>query len=149
MKASQSSKITNPRSRFDYDLGDEIIVGIALSGKETKSLRQGRGNLRGSFVNLKDGELFLVNATVSSGKTFAITEEEQTRTRKLLATKKQIATLASAKEQGRTIVPIEILTKGRFIKLKIAPGKGKKRFDKRDTIKKRDQMRDANRTIKQ
>lgn len=149
MKANQSSKITNPRSRFDYELGDEIIVGIALSGKETKSLRQGRGNLRGSFVNLKDGELFLVNATVSSGKTFAIPEDEQTRTRKLLATKKQIAMLTSSKEQGRTIVPIEILTKGRFIKLKIAPGKGKKRYDKRETIKKRDQMRDANRSIKQ
>lgn len=149
MSSPKRSKILNSRARYDYELSDELIVGIALSGKETKSLRMGRGNLRGSFVNIKDGELFLVNATISSGKTFSIPEEEQTRTRKLLATKKQISNLVSAKEQGRTIVPIEVLTNGRYIKIKIAPGKGKKRYDKREVIKKRDQMRDANRTIKQ
>lgn len=148
MKKNKSSKIINPRARYDYDLGDEIIVGIALNGKETKSLRQGRGNLRGAFVNLKDGELFLVNATITSGKTFIIPDTEQTRTRKLLATKKQLQSFTEAKEQGRTIVPIEILTKGRFVKVKIASGKGKKVRDKREVIKERDLMRDAQRSIK-
>ncbi|MCA9342812.1 SsrA-binding protein SmpB [Candidatus Saccharibacteria bacterium] len=148
MKTTKGSKILNPRARYDYELGDEIIAGIVLSGKETKALRQGKGNLRGSFVNLKDGELFLVNATITDGKTFTIPDSQQTRTRKLLVNKKQLKIFIEAKEQGKTIVPIEILTRGRYIKIKIAPGKGKKRYDKRQAIKKRDQMRDAQRSIK-
>ena len=148
MKTTKGSKILNPRARYDYELGDEVIAGIVLSGKETKALRQGRGYLRGSFVNLKDGELFLVNATITDGKTFTIPDSQQTRTRKLLVNKKQLKVFIEAKEQGKTIVPIEILTRGRYIKIKIAPGTGKKRYDKRQAIKKRDQMRDAQRSIK-
>lgn len=148
MSRPSQSSITNPRARYDYELGDELIVGIALSGKETKALRQGRGSLRGAFVSVRDNELFLTNALVSNGKTFVIPEHEQSRSRKLLANKKQIQTLISAKDQGRTIVPIELLTKGRYIKLRIAPGKGKKRYDKREVIKQRDQFRDAQRAIK-
>lgn len=146
-RATSTGKIVNRRARYDYELGDEIIAGVALSGRETKSLRQGRGQLNGAFVTVKDGELMLTNATISSGKTFTIPETEQSRSRKLLVTKKQIAALIDAKQQGRTIVPLEFLTKGRYIKLKIAVGKGKKRYDKRQAIKQRDLMRDAKQAL--
>lgn len=146
-KQRSTGKIVNRRARYDYELGDDLIVGIVLTGKETKALRQGHAHLRGSFVNVKDNELILVNATIASGKTFVIPEEEQTASRKLLATKKQIASLVNTKQKGRTIVPLEFLTRGRFVKLKIAVGKGKKHYDKRESIKKRDQLRDAQRAV--
>src|SRR5690606_20605631 len=105
--------------------------------------RQGNGHLRGAYVNFKSDNLVLINATIASTKYFNITEEEQTRSRRLLIKKKQIEALRAAKQQGRSIVPIEFLTRGRFIKLKIAVGKPKKRYDKRQSIKERDQMRDT------
>lgn len=142
-KARNTGKITNRRARFDYELGDDLIAGVVLSGREAKALRQGHAHLRGAFVTLKDGELMLTNATIASGKTFIIPEAEQTRSRKLLASKKQIGALIEAKNQGKTIVPLEFLISGRYIKLKIAVGKGKKRYDKRQAIKKRDQARDV------
>lgn len=147
-KTGASGKIVNRRAKFDYELGDDLITGIVLTGKETKALRMGNGHLKGAFVTVKNGELFLTNATITGGKTFTIPDTEQTASRKLLATKKQIALLLDAKEQGRTIVPLEFLTRGRYIKLRIAPGKGKKRFDKREVIKKRDQMRDVARATR-
>ncbi len=146
-KARNTGKITNRRARFDYELGDDLIAGAVLTGRETKALRQGHAHLRGAFVTIKDGELLLTNATIASGKTFIIPESEQTRSRKLLASKKQIAALIEAKSQGKTIVPLEFLISGRYIKVKIAIGKGKKRYDKREVIKKRDQMRDAARSL--
>lgn len=146
-KARNTGKITNRRARFDYELGDDLVAGVVLSGRETKALRQGHAHLRGAFVTVKNGELMLTNATIANGKTFTIPENEQTRSRKLLASKKQIAALIEAKNQGKTIVPLEFLISGRYIKLKIAVGKGKKRYDKRETIKKRDQLRDATRSM--
>lgn len=143
-----AGKIVNRKARFDYDLGDTLLLGIELTGKETKALRQGRGQLVGAHVVVAKGELWLVNATISSGKTFNIPENEATRTRKLLATKREIAALIAAKQQGQSIIPTDILTKGRFIKVKIAIGKGKKRYDKRQTIQKREQDREAHRAMK-
>jgi SsrA-binding protein len=147
-RSTGPQKIINRRVRFDYELGDELVVGVVLSGRETKSLRQGHGQLRGAFVDTKDGELWLINATINNGKTFVIEETEQTRPRKLLAKRKEIEAFMAAKQQGRTIVPLEFLTGGRHIKLKIAIGKGKKHYDKRETIKKRDQQRDTLRKLK-
>lgn len=146
-KRPSTGKIVNRRARYDYELGNEIVAGIVLSGKETKSLRQGHAHLRGAYVTLVNNELVLVNATIASGKTFAIVESDQTRTRKLLVSKKELSALQNAKQQGRTIVPLELLTRGRYVKVKIAVGKGKKRYDKRESIKKRVQMRDAERAI--
>ena len=146
-QSQQVKKIQNRRARHDYQLQDELIVGVQLSGKETKALRLGRGQLRGAFVNIINGELWLINATISSGGTFEIPENEQTRSRKLLAKQREINNLIAAKQQGKTIVPIEFLTQGKFIKLKIAVGKGKKRWGKRQTLKKRDQDLEARRQL--
>ncbi len=140
-KHPQTKTISNRRARHDYELDDSFVVGIALSGAETKSLRMGHGNLTGSYVTLKDGELWLINAAINGTNGITIPPEDQTRTRKLLAKRREIDNLAAAKQQGRTIVPLEILTRGRFIKVRISAGKGKKHYDKRQTLKKRDEMR--------
>lgn len=143
-----TSTIRNRRARFDYDLGDSLVVGVELSGAEVKNLRRGHGQLRGSYVTIKNDELFLINATISPSSGIPIDEQDQTRARKLLAKRREIDSLIEAKQQGRTIVPLEILTAGRYIKLKIAIGRGKKRYDKRQTLKKRDESRQINRAMK-
>lgn len=147
-KLSQTKHITNRRARFDYDLGDGLVVGIALSGAETKALRRGHGHIRGAYVTVKDGELWLVNATITGDAGIKISEEQQTRSRKLLAKRKEIEELVSAKQQGRTIVPLEVLTKGRYVKVRIAAGRGKRKYDKREVIKKRDEDRKMKAAIK-
>lgn len=141
-KQSAHKQISNRRARHDYDLGDSLVVGIELSGAEVKSLRRGHGHIRGSYVNVKDGELWLFNATVTGDNAIRIESDQQTRSRKLLAKRRQIDELIAAKQQGQTIVPLELLTAGRFIKVRIAAGRGKKKYDKRQVIKKRDQERD-------
>jgi SsrA-binding protein len=139
--AKQHRTIQNRRARFDYELGDSLVVGLELTGAEVKSLRMGHGQLRGAYVTVKDDELYLVNGTINGVAGVTIAESDQTRTRKLLAKRREIDALIAAKQQGRTIVPLEMLTGGRYIKLRIAVGKGKKRYDKRERIKKRDTER--------
>lgn len=147
-KPNNTKRISNRRARFDYDLGDGLVVGISLTGAETKALRRGHGQLRGSYVNVKDGELWLFNATITGDSGINIPEEEKSRSRKLLAKKREIGALIAAKQQGQTIVPLEILTQGRYIKVRISAGRGKKHYDKRQTIKKRDEQRDIARMLK-
>lgn len=146
-KPQQKRSITNRRARFDYSIEDSLIVGVALTGAETKALRRGHGQLRGAYVTVKEGELWLINATVTGDSSIHIDESEQTRARKLLAKRREIEALIAAKQQGRTIVPLEILTNGRYVKVKIAIGKGKKQHDKRETIKRRTQDREARRMM--
>lgn len=147
-KQSQTKTILNRRARHDYELGDSLIVGMELTGRETKALRMGHGQLRGAYVTVKDNELLLINAAISPSAGIPIAEDEQTRARKLLAKRREIHSLIEAKQQGRTIVPLQMLTGGRYIKLKIAVGKGKKQYDKRQTLKKRDEARQINRALK-
>jgi SsrA-binding protein len=147
-KQRQPNKISNRRARHDYELGDSLVVGLELTGAETKSLRMGHGHLRGAYVTIKGDELYLINATIAGTAGIPIEVDEQTRARKVLAKRKEIDALIAVKQQGRTIVPLEILTNGRFIKLRISPGKGKKRYDKRQTLKARDDDRSAQAAIK-
>lgn len=147
-KPGQTKRITNRRARFDYELGDSLVVGIELTGGETKSLRMGHGQLRGAYVTVKDGELYLINAAITGSSGIPIGEDDQTRARKLLAKKREIEALIAAKQQDRTIVPLELLTQGRYIKLRIAIGKGKKRYDKRQALRRRDDDRRAAAALK-
>ncbi|MDB5169408.1 MAG: SsrA-binding protein [Candidatus Saccharibacteria bacterium] len=140
-KPSGPKTIQNRRARHDYELGDSLVVGLELSGAETKSLRMGHGHLRGAYVTVKQNELFLINATIAGTSGIPINETDQSRARKVLAKRREIEALIEAKQQGRTIVPLEILTRGRFIKLRIALGKGRKLYDKRQTLKARDDAR--------
>ncbi len=140
-RISQPKKISNRRARHDYELGDSLVVGLELSGAETKSLRMGHGHLRGAYVTVKGEELFLINATIAGTNGIPIDESDQTRARKVLAKRREISALMDKKKQGNTIVPLEILTGGRFIKLRISVGRGKKLYDKRRTLKAKDDAR--------
>ena len=148
-RPNQPKIISNRRARHDYELGDSLVVGLELTGAETKNLRFGHGQLRGAYVTVKDGELFLINATVNGTSGTPIDEADQARARRLLAKRREIKALIDAKQQGKTIVPLEILTGGRYIKLRLSVGRGKKRYDKREAIKKRDQDRDNQRPASQ
>jgi SsrA-binding protein len=148
-KQNTTKRIENRRARHDYELGDDLVVGVALTGAETKNLRMGHGQLRGAYVNVKDGELWLVNATINGTNAMPIDEHDQTRNRRLLAKRREIDALIEAKQQGKTIVPLEMLTRSRFIKLRIAIGRGKKLYDKRQTLKKREESRQINRALKE
>ena len=144
----QSSHISNRRARFDYELGDVFLAGLQLNGREVKALRLGNGNLRGAFVTVNKGEMYLNNALINGTSGVPISESEQTRQRKLLLKQREIDQLIAAKQQGLHIIPTEILTKTRFIKLRIALAKSKKQYDKRTTIKKRDDSRNTARELK-
>lgn len=147
-KRLPTGKIENRRARHDYDLGDSLVVGLELTGAEVKSLRRGHGHMRGAYVTNRDGELWLVNATITGDSGIKLSEQEQTRTRKVLAKRREINDLLSSKQQGRTIVPLELLTKGRYIKLRIASGRGKKQYDKRQVLKKRAEERNMANAVK-
>lgn len=145
-KPDKPTAILNRRARYDYELGEDIVVGMSLTGREVRAARLGHVQLKGSYVNIRSGELWLVGASFSivnneKGTTNARTVDDSPR--KLLAKRREIEHLEAAKKQGMTIVPTKLFTNGRFIKLVIAIGKGKKHYDKRQAIKKRDQERDA------
>lgn len=122
----------NRRARFDYQLGEEIICGMSLTGAEVRLIRDHHAQLKGSFVAIKAGELWLNNITLGA---------DTMRNIKLLVTKRQLRELAQAKQAGTRLVPVRMLASGRYIKLVIATGRSKKKYDKRETIKQRDLAR--------
>ena len=128
-KKVPDSVTVNRRAHYDYQLGEELVCGMSLSGPQVRLIRDHHVQLKGSYVTIRDNELWLYGLTLGA---------EQTSNIRLLATKKQIAALARAKVDGSTIVPVKLLGGDRHIKLVIAVGKGKKKYDKRETIKKRD-----------
>ena len=122
------------------------MAGLVLTGMEVRAAREGHVQLKGAFVSLRGGELWLNNASFSlrlnvRGQTN--TRSVDTSARKLLVSKRQLARFTEAKKQGMTIVPTKLLTSGKFIKVVIALAKGKKTYDKRETIKRRDQDRET------
>lgn len=142
--------IVNRRARFDYQLGEETVAGIILTGPEVRAAREGHVQLKGSFVSLRNNELWLNNASFSlrhNVRGQVNTRTVDTTARKLLASRKQIDKFIDAKQQGMTIVPTKLLNNGKFIKVVIALAKGKKLYDKRQTIKRRDQDRDTKRLL--
>ena len=128
-KKTPDSVTVNRKARFDYVLGEELSVGMVLTGLEVRLIRDHHVQLKGSFVTIRNDELWLNNLTLGA---------ETARNIKLLATRKQMIALEREKVAGSTIVPVKLLGDGRHIKLVIAVGKGKKKYDKRETIKKRD-----------
>ena len=143
---NKPSAVVNRRARYDYELGDDIVAGMVLTGRETRAARDGHVQLKGAYVQVKNGELWLQNASFSlklNEKGVSGSRTVDTEPRKLLASRKQIDMLVDQKKQGMSIVPTKLLTSGRYIKLVIALGKGKKNYDKRHSIKQRDLERDA------
>ena len=149
-KSSGEGVIANKRARFDYDIRDVFKAGLVLNGPEVRSIRSSHVTLTGSLIAMKDGEAWLMNAQVTPLKTNAahLPSEVQIRNRKLLLKKRELENLQEAKNQGLTIVPLRILNKGKFIKIEVATAKGKRQYDKRAAIKKRDTDRDVLRSLR-
>ena len=137
----------NRKARFDYEILEKYETGIELLGTEVKSVRGGQMSLEGAFVIIRGGEAFLINANIPPFQPKnAPLDYDPLRNRKLLLTKKEIAELAgSEKNKSLTIVPLTVYNKARKIKVNIALVKGKKKFDKRETLKKRDTDRELRR----
>lgn len=150
-KPQKPHTIVNRRARFDYALGDDIMAGIVLSGPEVRAARDGHVHLKGAFVTIRNAELWLNNASFSlkiAARGHSGERTVDTSPRKLLASRRQIDELMAAqKQQGMTIIPTKLLAQGKYIKVVIALGKGKKLYDKRETIKRRDQDREAKRQL--
>jgi len=136
-------KIINRRASYDYRLLEKFEAGIVLSGPEVKSVKAGHFHLEEAFCQVKNGELWLFNAHIHPYN-FADTQDyDPRRARKLLLHKKEILKLAQhSSQKGLTIVPVSCYTKGNKIKLEIALAKGKKKYEKREAIKKRDLERE-------
>ncbi|OGI46767.1 SsrA-binding protein [Candidatus Nomurabacteria bacterium GWB1_40_6] len=146
-----ASYAENRKARFNYEFLEKYETGIELVGTEVKSVRGGQMSLEGAFVIIRGGEAFLINANIPPFQPKnAPKDYDPLRNRKLLLTKKEINKLAdSEKNKSLTIVPISVYNKNRKIKLEIALAKGKKKFDKRDTIKKRETDREIRREYKE
>ncbi|PIT88102.1 MAG: SsrA-binding protein [Candidatus Magasanikbacteria bacterium CG10_big_fil_rev_8_21_14_0_10_36_32] len=140
----------NKKAFFDYEILEKLEAGIVLSGQETKSVKNGQASLKGTFVTFHKNNAFLTNMNISPYKQAGpLPEYEPTKSRRLLLHKREIDYLREkSQEQGLTIVPLRVYTKNRFIKVEIAVARGKKQYDKRETIKNRDTEREIRRTLK-
>lgn len=140
----------NSKARFDYEILETYSGGLLLSGGEVKSIRGGKVSLSGSYVLIRGGEAFWVGGNIEpyQPKNTASDYDPQ-RARKILLTKEELKNLEDIeKTKGLTIVPLSVYNKGRFIKMDLGIARGKKNFDKRQAIKKRDTERDLKRTLK-
>lgn len=139
----------NRKASHDYYILDTIEAGIALTGTEIKSVRAGRINLKDGFAQVKNGEVWLMNVHISEYTQGNRFNHDPLRNRKLLLHKKQITRLANETSgKGITLVPLKVYLKNGFAKVLIGVAQGKHTYDKRETIKKRDQEREIRRTLK-
>lgn len=142
--------LENKRVGFDYTILEEMEAGLELFGFEVKSLRAGQGSLKGARVVARGGEAYLVGATIPAWQQKnAPKSYDPERTRRLLLSRKEINQILGAETaQGLTIVPLKVYNKGRNLKLLIAIARGKKKQDKRQSIRERDEKRRIHRTLK-
>jgi SsrA-binding protein len=139
-------KIVNKKAYYNYQVIEDFTAGLMLVGSEVKSIRENNFNFGDSFIVFKDGELYVKNMSISKYKEATFQNHEEMRDRKILLTKKEISKISKLTEvRGITVIPLEIFTiRGRF-KLKVGVCKGKKDYDKRNSIKERDNDRDLRR----
>ncbi len=139
-------QILNRKANFNYTIEEEFEAGIMLLGSEVKSLREGKANIAESYVAEVKGELFLINCNISEFKGANRFNHEPKRPRKILLRKKQVdKILGKMQEKGYSVVPLKICFKKNFAKILIGIGKGKKLYDKRESIKERDDRRRSQR----
>jgi SsrA-binding protein len=141
--------VSNRKARHEYHILEVLEAGIVLKGTEVKSLRKGNANLQDSYAIFKNGELWLLGLHISPYEQGNINNHDPVRTRKLLIQKKQIRKLFSkVSEQGLTLVPLSMYFKGPYAKVELAVARGKRSFDKRDAIAKREAQRSISRTLR-
>lgn len=142
-------EIINRKARFDYFVEEEYEAGIALTGTEIKSIRNGNCNIKDCYGIVKNGEIFLLNMYIGEYKEGNIFNHDETRSRKLLLHKKEIKKISQQIElNGLTLVPLKGYFKDNHFKILLGVCRGKKNFDKRETIKNRDAQREALKNIK-
>lgn len=140
----------NRKARHDYFIEETYEAGIVLQGTEIKSIRKGSVNLKDSFARVKDGEIFLHNMHISPYEQGNRYNHDPTRARKLLLHKKEIAKLLGAtKQTGYSLIPLRVYIKGGRAKVLIALAKGKRKYDKRETLKRKSAQRDIERAFKE
>lgn len=139
----------NPVAYHNYTIESTLEAGIVLSGTEIKSIRAGKANLKDSYAIIKDGECFIYGMHISPYEHGNIYNKDPLRTRKLLLNKKEINKLFGLiKQKGYTLVPIKLYFKGSLVKLELGIGKGKKLYDKREDIAKKDAQRRIEQALK-
>lgn len=145
-----SSLIQNKKAYFDYEILEKIEAGIELFGFEVKSLKKGQGSILGAHITIRGGEVFVIGADIPPYQVANTPKEyDPKRNRKLLLNKKEITKLTEfEKQKGLTIIPLSVYNKGRRLKIEIAVVRGKKKYDKRETIKKRDAEKEIRRELK-
>jgi SsrA-binding protein len=140
---------TNRKAFHNYHIGDSVEAGIALTGSEIKSVRAGRVSLGDAYVRPERGEMWLLNAHIARYEASSYLSHEPTRPRKLLLHRKEIDMLTSKiSEKGLTLVPVRVYIKGNIAKVEIALARGKKLYDKRESISRREMDRELARTMK-
>ena len=140
--------IVNKKAKFDYEIVEKLEAGIVLEGSEVKSVRAGHVNMGDSFCFVEGGELFLKNCRISAYDKATILPPDELRSRKLLLHKREIERLiGKSREKSLTVVPLAMYLKGRRVKVEIALARGKRSYDKKQTIKDRDIGRDMQRQI--
>lgn len=150
MKIEKSVTILNKRARFEYEVMEELEAGLVLTGTEIKSLRSSRASIAESFCQFINGELYVVNMTIDEYKLGTFYNHKSKRERKLLLHKKQLQKFEKkAKDVGNTIIPLKLyINDSGKAKLLIALGRGKKLYDKRESIKERENKRSLDRIMK-
>ena len=140
---------SNRKALHDFEILNRFEAGLELTGHEAKAIRIGKLNLRGAFIDLRGGEAYLLNAELPPyQEKNAPQDYEPKRARRLLLSKNELEELAQVTEtKGLTIVPLAVYNKGRFLKVDVAVARGKRQFDKRESIKKRDTERELKRTL--
>lgn len=147
-KAAPGDIATNRQASFRYELLDKLECGLVLAGTEVKALRDGTAQIKDGYAQIRDGEMWLHNVHIPPYGPASRENHDPERPRKLLAHKREIDRLVGkTKEKGLTLVPTRIYFKGARAKVEIALARGKDRFDKRDSIKERDQRRDMERAL--
>ena len=136
-------EVKNKKAYFDYFIEEELEAGIALKGTEIKSIRKGSVDLKDSFVTIKNNEAFITNMYIAKYEEGNIFNHDERRSRKLLLHKKEIKKLKeNISVEGKTIIPLKLYVKHGIVKILIGVAKGKKLYDKRESIKKRDLERE-------
>ena len=142
-------EIINRKAKFDYFTYETYEAGIVLTGTEIKSVRNGKANIKDSYAIIRDDEAYLLNAHISLYKEGSSFNHEEQRTRKLLLHKKEILKIKNKLDiEGYTLIPLKMYFKGEKLKVLLGVCKGKKNYDKRDSIAKKDQIRDAQKEFK-
>ncbi|NOZ55703.1 MAG: SsrA-binding protein SmpB [Calditrichaeota bacterium] len=149
MAEGEKTVVTNRKARHQYHILETIEAGIVLQGTEVKSLRQGKVNLGDAYAKIKDGEIWLVEMHISPYEQGNVFNHEPRRPRKLLLHKREIKRLiGKVQERGLTLIPLRIYFKRGKAKVELALAKGKKLYDRREDIKRRDEEREVSRSLR-